>query len=168
MKLSFLRNKTRLLLQKNSGPRGGVTYPSALNLGIIFTVEDKQKHHTVKTFIKRLEQDGKNIQVLEYLPEKKDNYEFKFDFFTDKDFSLLGNLRSSSAIQFTNSPFDILFCIDLNPNALIQYILAKSKAKCRVGTYWESGEPFLDLMIRSVSTYPALIDNMYKYTAQLK
>jgi hypothetical protein len=85
MKLQFLKLKTNYILKKNKGFRTSVPYLNAKTIGIIFTVEDKQKHYVVKEFIKHLEQDEKHVQVLEFLPEKTDNYEFKFDFFTAKD-----------------------------------------------------------------------------------
>jgi hypothetical protein len=137
-------------------------------VGLIFSVEDKQKHFIVKEFIKKLEQDGKIIQVLEYLPEKADNFEFKFDFFTAKDFSFWGNMTSSPAIQFSEAPFDFLFYIDLNPNVLVLHLLARSKAKCRVGPYFDDGQLYLDLMIESVANTQALVDGMYRYTSILK
>jgi hypothetical protein len=137
-------------------------------VGIIFSVEDKQKHFIVKEFIKKLELDEKNVQVLEYLPAKHDNYEFKFDFFTEKDLSFWGNITSSAALQFAEAPFDFLFYIDLTPNLLVLHLLAKSKAKCRVGKFFDDGQLYLDLMIESVANTQALIDSMYKYASQLK
>jgi hypothetical protein len=168
MKLNLLKFKTNALLKKNKALRAAVGYKQAKTVGLIFSVEDKQKHYIVKEFIKKLEQDEKNVQVLEYLPARHDNYEFKFDFFTDKDLSFWGNITSSNALQFAQAPFDFLFYIDLTPNDLILHLLAKSKAKCRVGKFFDKGEQYLELMIESVANTQALVDNMYKYAAQLK
>ena len=168
MRLNFLKLKTNSLLKKNKSLRTSLPYEKAKTTCIIFTVEDKQKHHAVKDFIKKLEIDGKHVQILEYLPDKKDNYEFKFDFFTQKDVSFWGNISAASAIQFSDSPFDYLFCIDLTPNPLILHLLARSKAKCRVGIFSDENRAYLDFMIESVNTYQALLDNIYKYITQLK
>lgn len=168
MKLKLLRIKTNSLLKKNRTVRTNLPYEQAKTVGIIFTVEDKQKHHAVKDFIKRLETDGKHVQILEYLPEQRDNYEFKFDFFSVKDISFWGTLTSHSAIQFSEAPFDFLFYLDLSPNLMVMHVLARSKAKCRVGKFWEEGSLYLDFMIESVSNNQALLDNMYNYTTQLK
>ena len=168
MRLNFLKIKTKALLRKNKALHANLPYKQAKTVGVIFTVEDKQKHFVMKEFIKKLETDGKIVQVLEYLPEKKENYEFKFDFFTDKDLSFWGNITSSNAMQFADAPFDFLFYLDLTPNSLILHLLAKSKAKCRVGRFWDDGQHYLDLMIESVANTQALMDNMYKYAAQLK
>jgi hypothetical protein len=168
MRLNFLKIKTNGFLKKNKALRANLPYKKAQTIGIIFTVEDKQKHFEVKEFIKRLEQDGKQIQVLEYLPAKTDNYEFKFDFFSDKDISFWGNITNSTAIQFSESPFDFLYYIDLTPNPLILHLLARSQAKCRVGRNFNEGQSYLELAIEAVANNQALIDGMYKYTMQLK
>lgn len=168
MKLNFLKIKTNSLLKKNKALRNNLPYKHAKTVGLIFTVEDKQKHFIVKEFIKKLEHDGKIIQVLEYLPDKHDNYEFKFDFFTAKDFSFWGSITSSQAIQFSDAPFDFLFYIDLNPNVLVLHLLARSKAKCRVGPFFDDGQLYLELMIESVANTQALVDGMYKYASILR
>jgi len=168
MRLNFLKIKTKALLRKNKTQHVNLPYKKAQTIGVIFTVEDKQKHFVIKEFIKKLEADGKIVQVLEYLPEKKENYEFKFDFFTTKDVSFWGTITSSNALQFSDAPLDFLFYLDLTPNPLILHLLARSKAKCRVGRFWDEGHDYLDLMIESVANTQALVDNIYKYSAQLK
>lgn len=168
MRLNFLKNKTKSFLKKNKALRANLPYKQAVSVGIIFTVEDKQKHFIVKDFIKKLEADGKTIQVLEYLPAQTENYEFKFDFFSDKDVSFWGNINNNSAIQFSESAFDFLYYIDLTPNPLILHLLARSKAKCRVGRNFDEGQSYLELAIDAVGNNLALTEEMYKYTTQLK
>jgi hypothetical protein len=168
MKLSFLKYRTNLILRRNKTPRTTVAYKAAKTAGIIFTVEDKQKHFAVKEFIKRLESDGKHIQVLEFLPERKENYEFKFDFFMEKDITFWGNVQSASAVQFADAPLDYLFYLDLEPNPLILHLLARSHAKCRAGILWDGGEKYLDFMVTSVANTPALLDTLYKYITQIR
>ena len=84
-KLNFLKMRTRSALRNNKGLRASIPYQQAQSIGIIFTVEDKQKHDDIKAFIHQLEHDGKKVKVLEFLPKKKENYEFLFDFFTIED-----------------------------------------------------------------------------------
>jgi hypothetical protein len=168
MKFSFLKYKTSLLLKKQKPERTSVPWKKANTAGIIFTVEDKQKHFAIKDFIKKLEQEGKHVQVLEYLPEKKENFEFKFDFFSDKDITFWGNINSPNALQFADAPFDFLFYLDLQPNEMIMNILARSHAKCRVGKYWEEGSSYLDFMVDSVNNTQALLEALHKYILHLK
>lgn len=168
MKLNFLRIRTNNQLKKNKTLRASTPYSQALTIGVIFSVEDKKKHDDVKEFIHKLERDGKKVQVLEYLPVKKENYEFKFDFFTLNDISFWGKLESQITIKFSDTPFDYLFCLDSETNPMVLYVLARSKSKCRVGRFQESDQPFFELMIDSQPGTKNLIDGIYKYTTQLK
>ncbi len=164
----FLKFRTLWLLKQNKTSRSNVSYTNAQSIGIIFSVEDKAKHETVKEFVKKFEQDGKQVVVIEFLPEKKDNYEFKFDFFTEKDLSFWGDITSSEALKFADTSFDFLYYLDTTPNPLILNILARSKSKCRVGRSWDDVRSYFELMIESVTNLKAMTETMYKYTTQLK
>ena len=164
----LLQFSTRKAIQKNDALRVSIPYKQARSVGVLFSVEDKQKHDAVKAFIKQLETDGKAVKVLEYLPVAKENYEFLFDFFTIKDLSFWGNIKSTDAEKFINMPFDYLYCIDRAHNPLILHLLARSKARCRVGHFGENGHTYFELMIQQDGTIQSLIDSMYKYTKQLK
>ena len=168
MKLNFLNIRTNNQLKKNKSLRSSIPYKQALTVGVLFTVEDKKKHDDIKEFIHKLEQDGKKVQVLEYLPVKKDNYEFMFDFFTINDISFWGKIESEKTLKFSDTPFDYLFCLDTERNPMVLYLLARSKAKCRVGRFQDQEKSFFELMIDSTGGTKNLIDSIYKYTAKVK
>lgn len=167
-KMKFLRWRIRKALTKNKSLRANLPYKQALNVGVLFSVEDKQKHNEIKEFIHQLEQDGKKVHVLEYLPLKAENYEFMFDFFTLKELNFWGEITSEVALKFISTPFDYLFYIDRQSNPLALYLLADSKAKCRVGRYHENETDFFELMIEQNGTNKGLMDTMFKYTQQLR
>jgi hypothetical protein len=168
MKLSFLKLKTNSFLKKNKALRISLPYTQAHNIGILFSVEDKTKHDEVKDLIRHLEQDGKHVKVVCFLPKNKDNYEFMFDFFTDKDLSFWGNITSSTATNFADTAFDFLFYLDTTPNPLILNLIARSNARCRIGKYWDRGQPFFEMMIESNNGTRTLIETMYQYTKALR
>jgi hypothetical protein len=168
MKLSFLKYKTNSYLRRNKAVRDSLPYKQAQNIGLIFSVEDKAKHDEIKDFIKHLEQDGKHVKVMSFLPRHKDNYEFMFDFFTERDLSFWGSITSPTATRFANTPFDFLYYLDTVPNPLILNLIAQSKARCRVGKFWEQGMKFFELMIETRDGVKSLIEWMYKYTKALR
>lgn len=169
MKLSLLKRNTRSLLKANQSLRTNVPYKKAITVGLIFSVEDKQKHDLIKDFIKKLELDEKKVTVMSFLPKKKENYEFLFDFFSDNDLSFWGKITSSSAASFAETPFDFLFYIDTEPNVFILNLIARSKAKCRVGKYYgEEDNSYFELMIENQGNTKSLIDGMYKYASVLR
>ncbi len=160
--------RTAAVLKKNKVHRASIAYKRAQFIGIIFSVEDKQKHEDIKEFVRTLELDGKKVQVLEFLPKKKDNYEFLFDFFSDKDLSFWGNITSTEALKFSEVQFDYLYYVDKESNPLVLHLLAISKAHCRVGRFAEPESAYFELMIEHTGTVKGLIDSMYKYSRQLK
>ena len=168
MKLNFLNLRTQSLLKKNRPPRATIPYNQANSIGVLFTVEDRKRHDEIKEFIHRLEKDGKKVQVFSFLPKEKNNHEFLFDFFTVKDVSFWGNIISGNAEKFYNTPFDYLFYLDSEPNPILLNIMARSKARCRIGRHWENRLSYFELMIDTVSNSKSLFDTFYKYSTQLK
>ncbi|GCC53015.1 hypothetical protein SanaruYs_32560 [Chryseotalea sanaruensis] len=168
MKLTFLRFNTNNNVKKNKTHRESVTFAKAQSVGILFSVEDRAKHDVVKELIKKLEGEGKKVTVLAFLPEKKENFEFLFNYFTAKDISFWGNLQSNDALSFSNTPFDFLYCLDESPNLMLQNILARCKAKCRIGKYADGNEAFFELMIESKNGVRSLAEGALKYSRELR
>ena len=168
MKFKFLKYKTKAYLRNNKTLRSSEAYKAAASIGVIFTVEDRQKHDQIKNLIRKIEHDGKKVMALAYLPPNQENYEFLFDFFTYREISFWGNITATSAVKFAEAPFDFLLYLDTTPNELILNLIAKSKAKCRIGKFWQEGEPYFEMMIESNGGTKALIDDLYKYTTALR
>jgi len=168
MKFKFLKYKTKSFLKNNKTLRFNQAYQESVTIGVIFTMEDRQKHEYIKDFIRKMEHDGKKVKALAYLPPDQENYEFLFDFFTAREISFWGNIRATSAVEFSDTSFDFLIYLDTSPNALILNLVAKSKAKCRVGKFWKDTEPYFEMMIESNGNAKALIDHLYQYTTALK
>ncbi|MEO1054283.1 MAG: hypothetical protein AAFX87_26840 [Bacteroidota bacterium] len=157
------------LVKKDKIKRGSLAFASAELMGILFTADDRGKHQEVKRLIKNLEEDGKKVEVLSFVPKKKENLDFVFDYFTDKDVSFLGKFTAEQVVKFVNRPFDFLYCIDMTTHPLTEKIMAMSKAKCRVGKYNEGKSKFFEMMMGSgnISSYHTLVDEMYRYTKVL-
>jgi hypothetical protein len=165
---SLLKMRTEMLLRNKDGERSSVSYEASRHLGILFSVEDKAKHEVVKDFIRKFEQDGKQVKVMEYLAPDKQNFEFKFDFFTENDISFWGKITSPGALKFADTPFDYLFCLDPEPNLLLVHLLVRSKAKCRVGRQWQSSTSYFEFMVQAPDNIKELADTMHRYIIQLK
>jgi len=164
----LLKMRTERLLRSADGEHSSVSYGAARHMGILFSVEDKAKHEIVKELIRKFEQDGKQVTVMEYLPPDKQNFEFKFDFFTENDISLWGQITSPGALKFAETPFDYLFYLDTDPNPLMEHLLVKSKARCRVGRQWDKGASYFEFMVQSPPSIKELVETMHRYIIQLK
>ena len=145
-----------------------MAYKTAKTAGIIYTTEDLKKHELIKKFIKDLENDGKQVSVLAYLPKGMQNFEFRFDYFTVNELTFWGKFESQIIQNFVGQPFDYLFYIDTESNLLIRNILAMSKAKCRIGNYDDENAGFCEMMVQGKEkTVDSLLSEMYKYTQLL-
>ena len=94
-KLLLINTKSSLKIAKS---RDSIGYKNAKNVGVIFSIEDLNKHKSIKNFIKTLEKGGKTVQVLSYLGKGKENHEFLFDFFTDDFFYMIWRVPGKSRV----------------------------------------------------------------------
>ncbi len=142
-----------------------VGYADAKYVGVLYTGEDLKKHDAIKQLVKKIKKDGKKVEVLSFLPEGIQNFEFRYNFFTGKDISWLGKFRNPDVTSFANQQFDYLLYVDFESLPHMRYILAMSQAKCRVGHFEEDNRPVCDLMVApELTTYNSLTEEMYKYT----
>lgn len=168
MKIKLLKLRTSNQLRKNKTQRCSTPFKKVERIGILFTIEDRRKHDQIKQLIHKLEQEGKKVQAFAFLPPKRENYEFLFDFFSPQEVSFWGAVKSDHALRFADTAFDYLLCLDSTPNEYIRYLLARSKARCRAGVYATGLQPYFELMVNGVRDTSALIDQLYQYTQKLK
>jgi len=163
----FLNLNTRSSLKK-AEVRNSISFNKAKHIGLIFSIQDLDKHKAVKTFIKQLEEKGKKVQVLTYLGKGKQNHEFLFDFFSDGDINFWGKLINKTALKFTDNNFDFLFHLDTERNDIIENILSKSKAKCRIGIMGNNSE-FYELIIRpsALGSFDDIFQNILYYVSKI-
>lgn len=164
LKKIFIDFRTKSEIRKRAN-KSFTGFQDATRIGILFTVEDKEKHEAVKDLIKNLEKDKKKVSTLTFLPKGKDNYDFLFDYFSEKEFDFSGKIQSEVASNFIKEPFDFLFYIDLEPSLFTKYILSASKAKCRAGFYHEELESILEFMLKNEkgTEIKNIINNLYYY-----
>lgn len=164
----FLQYRTNSWLKKNHTIRANGAYDKAENVGILFTIYDLKKHETVKEFIKTLKNDEKKVDVLAYLPKEGQNFEFRFDFFTEKDLNFWGSFTSEAVTKFVKKPFDYLFYLDDHNSEIVNNVMAMSNAKCRIGKLIDGNEKFCEMMVQSPNGKTSgLVKEMYKYTKLL-
>ena len=166
----LLALRTKLFVKKNNFERITTSFSEAKKIGIVFCVEDKVKHASIDHFVHKLQKEGKTVKALCYLPKGKENYEFRFDFFARADLSFWGNFTSPLIEEFLQEDYDYLFSIDHKSHFLVDNIIARSKAKCRIGLYQEEHNQWLEMMVRvqEFKNIDKAIDQMYHYTMELQ
>lgn len=143
----FITHKINRAVKKNRPERASPSYSKIEQIGVIYMTEGPEKHQIIKSFVRELENSGKKVEVLSYLPAGKHNHEFLYDIFTPDEISFWGSFKSASVNKFIGHKYDYIINLDLKPTILIEHILAKCQAKCRVGAYHNSNSRLFEMMI---------------------
>jgi hypothetical protein len=168
VKKRFVGLQVYFALKKVNARRETIGYDKARTVGIIFSVGNMNKHDNIKKFVRLLENDGKKVDVLTFLGKEQDNHEFLFDYFREDDVSFWGHFKTGNINRFIEKEFDYLFHVDLETNPLIEHVLARSLAKCRIGAYKENKSDFYEMMVKTNGdSIGELINQLYYYTKSL-
>ncbi len=163
-----LSYKTNRFLKKNQAIRASVPYAQAQRIGVIFSNDSPEKITLAEQLRSQLQADGKQVKVLAY-----DKYvqvqHLPFEAFSNNDLNFWGNFTKQSINKFSDTPFDFLFCLDNDPNDVIKNLLAKSKAKCRVGICenFEAYQNTFELIVQTTKN-SNIIDSVYSYTKNIR
>lgn len=150
IKEKILNYKINKGQKKNRYLHRAYPYHQLKKVGVIFSFDDLKKHDAVKRFIKILEADGIEVKSLAFKPKGTQNFEFYFDFFEDKDFSILGKINSPYFLSFLDQKLEYLFCLDDDLNLYMQYLLVHAKSTTRIGAYQveDNTSRLFELMIK--------------------
>lgn len=164
LKTSKRRNKT---VRSSSG------YAPAKNILIYFTSEGNQKIALVKGIQNKMEKEGKKVKFLFLLLREEDKPDIHMDDGMERlsadDFSLFGEIKIPSVNKLLNEEFDYMIHADMESNIYSDLILTKSKAKCRIGRYFEDHDDQYDMMVSIPDDKKInyLLDQIYYYTRAL-
>ncbi len=162
IKKQIIRFQLPKLIKKSDVSRQTVNYSQAFRIGILVTLTDHEKQHTVDSFIDRLVADHKEIQVLCYDKRRARNKIFGYLQFTNKDISLWGKFKTEHVIDFINNDFDYLMHLDTESDEILDKILCLSRSKCRVGCDNEAHRAFYELMVKA-TTLEEMCDMILHY-----
>jgi len=164
----LIKLKTRFALKKDT-LRGSDAYQSAKYFGVIYTRSNNAQFAEVNDFLASLEEDGKEVKTLAYIPKLEKGETPSFSHFTDKDFSSLGKWTKEEVEVFKNESFDYLISLDSTINKFSKNILATSKSKCRVGRYEEKTSNYFELMINhDGDNFRVFLEELYRYLKNVR
>lgn len=138
-------------------------------VGIVYVATDEQAHGHVRNYVKKIKDELgiHRIQCLGYSEEKvMPHYlhaKLHFDAIHQKDLNWYRIPGGNTVNNFIAEEFDVLIDLSLTDHLPIQYIVAKSRARFKVGRWGDSNRHLLDMMIdmagaNSLSQYIAQVD----------
>jgi hypothetical protein len=151
--------------------------PIARNIGlarkvaIVYMVEDEAAHNHVRNYVKRLKEEHgiSNVMALGYSDQKvMPHYlhaKLNFEAICQKDLNWYRIPQGNTVQNFVAEEYEIIIDLTLEDRLPIQYIVAKSRARFKVGRWSESNKRILDMMIDMAGSrsLPQLIQQVHHY-----
>lgn len=176
--IDFLKQYTlpyglKMAIGKNPTRRMSPGYKEAKSILLFFTSGGNQKIALLKGLQNKMEKEGKNVVCMYLLLRDEDKPDVHMDDGMEKleplDFSLFGDIEKQEVKEILNKEFDYMIHADMDSSIYADLVMAKCKAKCRIGRYFEGHETQYDMMVKvteeSKLTY--LLDQIYHYTKAL-
>ncbi len=151
--------------------------PIARNIGmarkvaIVYVVDDEAAHNQVRNYVKRIKEELgiSKVMALGYFDDKVLPHflhaRLNFDAICQKDLNWYRIPAGNTVENFMAEEYDIIIDLTLKDRLPIQYIVAKSRARFKVGRLSEGNKRILDMMIDMAGSQslPQLIQQMHHY-----
>jgi len=147
IKEKMLTLYTKRLIRTGRVVRTSIGFQQAQNMGILYSADNPKKHEAARHLASQLNKLGKKVAGLCYATAPIQAANLAFPTITHHDLRLWGTITNPQAQAFINTPFDYLFQVDLVGCPVLDYLLAKSQAKCRVGYYDTVRTSLFEMMV---------------------
>ncbi|WP_419241578.1 DUF6913 domain-containing protein [Cardinium endosymbiont of Nabis limbatus] len=162
---------TRFSSKRRGVPRSNVGLNKAVTIGVLYSYESPAKHEAVQRFIRDLKNLDKSVSVLCYTTRKDRVHSSSYlrYAFGHNGITMFGKVKSGRIKKFIETSFDYLFYLDLSSHPLLDCIIAKHQAKCRVGHFDPMRKNLFEVMVKVSRTTPVedvkrLANQMLHYT----
>ena len=164
--IDYINNRIN---RKNRIPHLNISFRDAKEFGLLFTWENEEKYSQVKEVVKFLEIHSKNAELLCFVKNPKDKFSRELSVFFEKDISMFGKVKSRAVEGFITKTYDFLWHLDLDCNSMIQYILSRTHARCRIGKADPESQQFYEMMIASENgiNFKELCEQVLHYTKSI-
>jgi hypothetical protein len=152
------------------------SHHSCINLADAKTIcilyDSSQSGHDVEigSYVQRLRDQGKQVELLAYINDKKQDTKGNISIFNPKDTSWCEVPNTDRALAIAAKKFDLLLSALTVESLPLEYISYVSQARYRVGPYTEGKEGCYDLMIHTEQqpTLRYLLDQMTDLLQRIK
>jgi len=160
-------------IRKNPPRDQSPSYVDAKSILLFFTSGGNQKIALIKGMQNKMEKEGKKVKCLYLLLRDEDKPDVHMDDGMERlepiDFSLFGDIVKPEVKKILEEDFDYLIHVDMEFNIYSDLVMSKSKARCRIGRYFDGHESQYDMMVKVAdsSKINHLLDQIYHYTKAL-
>lgn len=173
IKMHLLSFYARRATRRRAVTRTSVGFDQAQSLGILYSGDSAEKLEVIHQLTARLNRLGKQVTACCYLPDSCSSAASRASITTPRDFRLWGAITHLPTKIFVHTSFDYLYHVDWEGDPVLDYLLARSHAKCRVGHYDSRRVALFEVMVRcrkesGHEELAALASQMLHYTQCLK
>jgi hypothetical protein len=145
-------------------------------VGFIYTAEvaNYQKTAAVLRAVEKLKRNNKQVKILCYLPNKHMPADRSINSFTRDDISFFGKSKKDALTNFLQTPFTYLYHLDVVTEPILNYIIAKSTAKYKIGNFIAGRTYLFDILYKGIAepdenfTFDEVIEKILGCTNMLK
>ena len=163
----------RVVMYFTSGKRTfRPSYPRQCSIAVLASLDHKGKIPVILASLQPLCRDGYHIKLYGYSFRSEDagleSGDAVIHIFDHKELSCFGRGRTLALKAFQTQTFDYLFHVDFCSNPLLDLLLIKNKALCRVGAFDRKRMHLLDVLVKmerknGVDDIKRLTDQMVYY-----
>ncbi|MEE9349546.1 MAG: hypothetical protein V3U80_05820 [Flavobacteriaceae bacterium] len=146
LKVKSIARKIERLLKKKKQESSLQISQSIKTVGILVNENSNFNFEKLKKLQRNIASGSDNFSILTCKTTIDSANEFRGVVLTEKDFSWNGSLKSNDVNNFLNIEFDMLIDYTKSETVYKKYLVAKSKAKFKVG-YANVDERLYDLML---------------------
>ena len=97
--------------------------------------ESGEQDDAVKAFAQHMRDNGKEVSVLAYIPQKRKEISYApgFDHFTKDELNWLGRPKSAEVQKFLKEPYEVFITLNERLESPIQFITVAAKADFIIG-----------------------------------
>ncbi len=121
-------------------------YHQAATFGLLYGYENSAKEEAIQEWIQELKSDKKEVQILcvqsDTQPPQSD-----FPTLTMADMNVIGKIQAEVLDQFLERSYDYFIHLDFEGNEVINMIVRKATAQCKIGFHSKLNQKHYDLMI---------------------
>ncbi len=134
------------------------TYLEASNIGILYNAIEFDRS-IIQNLEERLKGDGKEVAKAGFT-DKPSEDQLLFD---KKDISGTGTIKKDRLSFFINQAYDFLISLDTSENMNFKYVLALSKANCKIGFETEAYYDLLQMSLKVDNDKNQAVENLVRY-----
>lgn len=143
----------------------------ARKVGIVYLADDEATHMHVRNYVKRIKEELGIAQVmaLGFTDEKELPHflhpRLNFEALCRKDLNWYRIPQGNTVQNFMAEEYDILIDLTLTDRLPVQYVMARSRSRFKVGRLSDGNKHILDMMIdmAGANSLPQLIQQVHHY-----